>query len=406
MVSAAMRVLIATESFPPRCGGSGWSSFYLARALLARGHTVQVIQPVQGRRGVGTREYEGVTVVEWGYAAWNVPGLRAWQRASALDKSLAAYLAGRARGVDLIHAQHLLTIPPAVAAGRAAGRPVVSTVRDYWPVCLYGTLWREDRVCPICAASERTRCLEQRYGAAARLARPFLPLVDRELARRQAALRDSNAVIAVSRYVAGTLQGSVPAERIHVIPNLVDLEATRRLATGARVESGEEYILFVGKLTRQKGAHLLPDILRRAGTNLKLIVAGDGELKASLAREPGIDVRGWLSNTATLGLLARAQALLFPSVWAEPLARTLLEAQAVGAPTVALDTGGTRDIITHEVNGLLACDVGEFAAQLARLLRDGLLRQRLALAARRTAEAQFSAPVVAAQFERLYASVI
>ena len=99
--------------------------------------------------------------------------------------------------------------------------------------------------------------------------------------------------------------------------------------------------------------------------------------------------------------MRRATALLFPSRWAEPLARTLLEAQVLGTPTVALDTGGTRDIIRPEVNGLLAGDVDEFAQQLARVVNDPALRFQLRENARRMA-ARYAPDTVLPQVEAVY----
>lgn len=412
-----MRLLIATDAFPPNCGGSGWSTFHLARALRARGHWVDVVLPKAGGQGVRTRVYDNLSVTEFSYAVSNIPGVRAWQRTSALDKGLAALLAERARDVNLIHAQHMLTIPASVAAGRAANVPVVSTVRDYWPVCLYGTLWRagSGSICPVCRGGELTLCLRQKYGAAAPLARPFLPLVEKELERRQQALRGSDAVVAVSRYVAGTLRDIVDASKLCVVPNLVEI-GELRIANSENPNPKQQptvdnpqfaipnspYLLFVGKLNELKGADWLPEIMRRARVNWKLIVVGDGPVAPKLAGEPNMELRGWLSNQEALSLVARAEALLFPSRWAEPLSRALLEAQALGTPTVALDTGGTRDIIEHEVNGLLAGDLDGFAAQLARLANDPELRARLGRGAKRTAEERFCASVVAEQMERVY----
>jgi glycogen synthase len=406
-----MRLLIATDAFPPKCGGSGWSTLYLARALRARGHWVEIILPKKGTPGIRLRAYDDLPVTEFGYAATNLPGLRAWQRNSVLDTRFAAFLAERAQEADLIHAQHLLTIPPAVIAGHTAKVPVVSTVRDYWHVCLYGTLWRAEPrlaggnngICPICRGGELVRCLRQKYGAAAPLARPFLPLVEKELARRQRALRESDAVVAVSHYVAGTLHGVVDAHKLSVVPNMVDTQEIRRLAQGeCDTERETRYLIFIGKLNELKGADWLGEIVRRANVNLRLIVLGDGPLAATLADVPNIELRGWLSNQDALSLLAHAQALLFPSRWAEPLARVLLEAQALGTPTVALDTGGTRDIIEHGVNGLLARDLDEFAAQLVRLTNDESLRSSLSRAAQRIAEERFGDKVIARQMEQVY----
>lgn len=403
-----MKILLATDVFPPKSGGSGWSAFYLARALAQRGHVVRVVMPRAGSQAVQTRAYAEIEVVEIGYRVSNMPGLRAWQRTRALEKTFSAYLAECAREFDVIHAQHTLSIGAAIATKRIARIPVVSTVRDYWPVCLYGTRWRDDTICPICRGGEITRCLRQKYGSAANFMQPALPFVERELRRRQQTLRDSDAVIAVSEYVAQSLRGIARAAQLHVIPNLIDAAETRRLATRDAADAlrAAPYLLFIGKLNALKGADWLPQILAQSGVAAPLVVAGDGELKTALARHQQIELRGWLSNAETLTLLARAKALLFPARWAEPLARTLLEAQALGIPTIACDTGGTRDIIEDNVNGLLANSIAEFAAALRRLMNDDALRARLGENAKRAAQAKFSPRVVTEKLEAVYARAI
>lgn len=408
-----MNILIATDVFPPNSGGSGWSTFHLARALQERGHRTEIVLPKPGLDGTQTRKFEGLDVVEVGYGASRLPGVRAWQRTRALEKTLSAYLAARAGEFELIHAQHQLSISAAIAAKRTAQIPVVSTVRDYWAVCVYGTLWRDNSICPICRGGEITRCLAQRYGRAANLMQPVVPLVERELRRRQRTLQDSDAVISVSAFVAETLRGIVDERNLHVVPNLIDVEETQRIAADPAssvlrplsAAAPPPFLLFVGKLNVLKGADVLGQILERSGVEMPLIVAGDGELRAELARVNGVELLGWISNAETVGLLGRAQALVFPSRWAEPLARTLLEAQALGVPTVAFNSGGTCDIIENNINGLLADSVDEFAAQLGRLVSNPDLRAKLGANAKRLAQEEFSPDVVVGRLTQVYLSV-
>ncbi len=403
-----MNILIATDVFPPKSGGSGWSTFHLARALRQRGHCVEIVLPKPGAREISTRAYEGLNVVQVGYHASSIPGLRAWQHTRVLEKNLSAYLAERAREFDLIHAQHMLSISAATAAKKIVPIPVVSTVRDYWAVCLYGTLWRDDAICPMCRGGEITKCLAQKYRGAAKFMQPAIPFVERELERRQRALQNSDAVIAVSDFVANTLRGIVDEKKLRVVPNLIDVDeigqTTKDKGQTTNLES--PYLLFIGKLNALKGADLLPEILEKSGVEIPLIVAGDGELHENLARCQGIEMRGWISNAETLVLLSRAQALLFPSRWAEPLARTLLEAQALGIPTIALNTGGTRDIIEDNFNGLLAQDADEFPTLVRRVVHDANLRVRLGENAKRVALEKFSVTAVTENLENLYATAI
>ena len=132
------RVLLVTDSFPPGAGGSGWSTFELARQLRNRGHAVQVVHAKPGTvNGLHRTEYEGVPVTEFRVHVPNVPVLRNVLKNERLWAALGRYLVTRlaAEPADIIHAQHVMTTVPAVRAGRRTGVPVVATVRDYWPVC-------------------------------------------------------------------------------------------------------------------------------------------------------------------------------------------------------------------------------------------------------------------------------
>ena len=91
--------------------------------------------------------------------------------------------------------------------------------------------------------------------------------------------------------------------------------------------------------------------------------------------------------------------LVFPSYGPESLSRVLLEAAALGVPIAAMDTGGTRDIVQHEVTGLLSTTPEALGDDVARLVADRALAGRLAAAARAHVEAQFDAPSVVARID-------
>lgn len=256
---------------------------------------------------------------------------------------------------------------------------------------------------PSVGGGELTRCLAQKYGDRARWMQPIVPLVERELERRQRILRESDKVIAVSEFVAETLRGIVPSERLAVVPNLIDVAETRARAEGGEpARGGQDYLVFIGKLNALKGADLLPQILKESGVNLPLVVVGAGELEGELAKTPGIELCGWLSNRETLQIFAKAKALIFPSRWAEPLARTLLEAQALGIPAVACRNGGTRDIIESNFNGVLAETTSELAMGVRRVVTDPVLHARLSENARRVANSRFSPATIVPQLESIY----
>jgi glycosyltransferase involved in cell wall biosynthesis len=121
-----------------------------------------------------------------------------------------------------------------------------------------------------------------------------------------------------------------------------------------------------------------------------------------------LKILGWVEHTEVLRLLARTELLLFPSLWPEPLSRVLLEATGLGTLVLALDTGGTPDIIRPGENGLLARHLPEMAAQLQYILKPEHSPERIHLRqqARRTAQEDFSKEVVVGRVEELYTSLV
>jgi glycosyltransferase involved in cell wall biosynthesis len=414
-----MRILIATDAFPPVCGGSGWSTYELAKGLRARGHEVLVVRPRVGSSGNGPTEYDGFRPIE--FAAWapRVPFLRNYFKNERLYRGFERFLVHLARRhhVELIHAQHVLTGPPSILAGRSERIPVVCTVRDYWPVCYWADLIdtrTSDALCPGCSASHMTTCLKPRAGVLWPLAVPVIPYMRRNLALKRGTLARADVVVAVSGAMARDLKArarELGSTRIDIIHNPVDVAAMRAQADQAAPPRAGPYALFVGKLERNKGVSKLAIAIDRADLDWPLVVVGDGSermrLQASLPR-PGRDVQftGWQSRDQVLAWIRHAAMLIFPSHGPESLSRVLLEASALGCPIAAMDTGGTRDIIEHGVTGLVSQSAEQLGDHVATLRRDERLRERLGAAARRRAESIFDAPVVVGRMEQLYRELI
>jgi glycogen(starch) synthase len=411
-----MRILLVTDSFPPSCGGSGWSTYELARGLRARGHDIALVQPRPGQRADATREFDGFLVEEVASPAPPVPFVRNYFKNERLWAQLADRLAARlaATPVDVVHAQHVLTAVPAIAAARRRATPVVATVRDYWPVCYWSDLIRDfaaDALCPACTAGNMQRCLRGRAGPAGVAAWPLIPYMRGNLRRKRTGLAQADVVIAVSSAIFDDLHARAPelgTTRMVQIPNPVDVEALRARAEDRPAPLTTPYALFVGKLEPNKGAGLLVDVAARAGLRMPLVVAGDGRLRDQLeqqaGRNPAVDLRvqGWLPRDEVLAWMRHAALLVFPSRGPESLSRVLLEAAALGVPMAAMNTGGTRDIVINGVTGLLSEKADGLARDVARLQADHDLARRLASAARAHVEAVFDAGTVLARIEALY----
>jgi glycogen synthase len=389
---------------------------------MSRGHRVTAIVPRRGPPGIRHAEIEGVPTVEVGYPAPSIPFVQNYYRFELLwpllrNVIVAEALRDRSRPV-IIHAQHAQTAPAAVLAGREIDAPVVATIRDAWPWHYFATGLLGDRL-PFMTHNAGTRWLDLigRLGPLKGvLAAPAIVYMSRHLRRRAALLAEADAVIAVSRYMHRRLTGIVDDSKLHVIPNLIDIETTHNVSIqNPKSKIQNRFLLFVGKLERNKGAHLLPAALLTARESFAelppLVIAGSGELESSLRAAfmtHGLAhelLEGWVDHDEVLRLMRRAEVLLFPSAWGEPLSRVLLEASAAGACIAAIDTGGTSDIIEHNVSGLLVRDEIELGRALADLLHDSQRRKRLREGAERIARERFAADVVAAQVEALYGEI-
>ena len=413
-----MNVLLVTDSFPPGCGGSGWSTFELANGLRARGHDVLVAKVTAGRsRPDAASEYDGLRIVPFHFYAPSLPGVRNYFKNERLYARLVPRLEKLVaeRRIDVIHGQHVLSTPPSIEAARRAGIPSIATVRDYWPVCYRSDLLHTPQTLGLCAGCSKASAVHHgrpsigAFGLATTLVRKYLHA---NLQRKQDALVAADAVIAVSSRIAADLQARIPRlapSRLHVIPNPVNTGALRARAATVR-PLATPYSLYVGKLAPNKGTSHLPQVIKEAQLDWPLVIVGDGPERAALeraAQEGGHDIRftGWQDPAQTATWMAHAGMLIFPSRGPESLSRVLIEASALGLPIAAMNTGGTTDVITDEVSGLLSGSAAELATDVRRLRSDAELRRRLGDAAALHARNTFEATPVVTRVEALYGTL-
>ena len=415
------RVLLVTDSFPPGSGGSGWSTFELARHLHSRGHAVSVVHVKPGDvSGILETSYEGIPVTQFQRRVPNLPLLRNVLKNERLWVELSRYLVERLKHApaDIIHAQHVMTTVAAVRAGQRAGVPVVATVRDYWPVCYWSDLIvspSAPALCPACTVEGMRACIPPRAGAVGRAGWSLIPYMRRNLATKQRMLAQADAVVAVSTTIARDLLERAPelsGARVEIIPNPVNMSGLEprdwQETTG---NDAAAHVLYAGKLAINKGVQFLLPALDEAKISWPLVVIGDGPMRAELeaeGRRRGREVKwlGWRDRSEVLAAMRAATVLAFPSYGPESLSRVLIEASALGVPIAAMDTGGTGDIIRHEETGLLAATPEAFARDLSRLASDPSLRARLGRNAAAHARQHFEASRVGARIEALYASVL
>jgi len=218
-------------------------------------------------------------------------------------------------------------------------------------------------------------------------------------------LTHADAVIVVSSALREhALACGVARDRVHVLPNGVDPAAfhqgPRDPAVRARLKLGPGPVLgFVGGLRPWHGVEILPALLERLAPrhpDLRLVIAGDGPLRADLER--GLDERGLAPRVVFTGLLPHEETAavirqfdvaLAPygptehAFYFSPL--KLFEYMACGIAVVAPELGQIPEIIRHGETGLLypAGDLDGLASRCEELVADPTLRARLGRAAAR-----------------------
>lgn len=251
-----------------------------------------------------------------------------------------------------------------------------------------------------------TRCVDGHVQAPRPFSLGAIPYMWGDLMAKRQALRRAGASLAVSEAIASELRGAgIP--RVEVVPNVVNAEEVGKIAKEPPgFDLPARFLLFVGKLEENKGVRLLVPAVKASRTGLPLVVLGEGSLAHALKFEgiaQGVELhlRGWTHRDDVLRAMARAEAIVFPSLWPEPLSRVLLEGLALGTPAAAMDTGGTGEILGGERGGLLAPDADGLAFAVARIVGDAALRSRLSDAARARAAA-FSPAVLVPRYEAVY----
>ncbi len=255
------------------------------------------------------------------------------------------------------------------------------------------------------------------------------------------AILDADAVIAVSQGTKADIQKAYPdvdPDRIHVIYNGIDLAEYQKTAetkalTDYGVDPAVPYVLFVGRITRQKGVTHLVDAIRYLPAETQVVlcagapdtpeIATELREKVNAARKDHpriVWIEKMVTKQETIQLYSHARVFCCPSVY-EPFGIINLEAMACRAPVVASSTGGIKEVVVDDKTGYLvpfdqdpvtsfprepetfAKDLG---ARINELLKDPEKCKRFGDAGRRRVEDIFSWTAIAHQTIDLYRRLV
>ena len=399
-----MRVGLFTREYPPHVyGGAGVHVEYLSREL-ARKVSVEVLcwgQQHSDQRNLHVQGLEPWSEITQGTQGKFKGALEALSLNLTQIKALA--------GIDIAHTHTWYVSMAGFLAKKLYDIPFVLTTHSLEPL----RAWKAEQLGSGYAMSswmERT------------------------------AILDADAVIAVSSGTKEDILRAYPVdpERIHVIYNGIDLEQYQptpgtSALTAHGVDLSIPYVLFVGRITRQKGVTHLVDAIRYlpAGTQVVLCAGAPDtpEIAAELQRKVEesrsfnhrlIWIDKMLSKADTIQFYSHARVFCCPSVY-EPFGIINLEAMACKAAVVASAVGGIKEVVVDGETGFLVpfdqdpvtsfpLDPDRFArdlaAKLSELLGDPAKCKRFGEAGRKRAVEKFSWTRIGDQTIDLYQSLI
>ncbi len=399
-----MRALILTNEYPPSIyGGAGVHVDELTR------HLRTLIE-------LDIRTFGSQADNEPG---WRVRGYPVEHDLDASDERLRPMLSALSRdlamvadpvGADVVHAHTWYTHLAGMLTRLAYGIPLVITIHSLEPL----RPWKREQLgggYDVSSWIERT------------------------------ALESADAVVAVSEGTRADVERlyDIPPERIHVIHNGIDPEFYRPdPATDALERHGVDpsvpYVLFVGRITRQKGIVHLVRAIQHLDPGIGVVLCAGQPDTPEIGREMEEGVRAaqaerdnvvWIgemvSRTDVRQLYSHAAVFCCPSVY-EPFGIINLEAAACETPVVASAVGGIPEVVVDGETGLLVpvelsiddpmlpVDADRFERNLAgsinALMADATTREVMGRAARNRAVEHFSWDAIARQTADLYRTLV
>ena len=399
-----MKALFLTNEYPPNIyGGAGVHVDYLSREL-AKSIDVEV-------RCFGEQDSLGTNPAVRGFAA-DTSGYSSPKPLRSVFGAIQRCLDFNTTEItaDLVHCHTWYSHFGGILAQLNYGKPLVITVHSLEPL----RPWKREQ---LGGGYDFTVWLEK------------------------TALEMADAVIAVSQETKTDLERlfQIEPERLHVIYNGIDLEEYQPRGSGevlARfgIDPEKPFLLFVGRITRQKGIVHLVRAIERMDAGFQIVLCAGApdtpeiaaEMKAAVrkAQEKRSDIiwiEEMLDKPSVIELYSRAAVFCCPSIY-EPFGIINLEAMACETAVVASAVGGIKEVVVDGETGFLVpveqmtespfepIDPEKFSADLAakinELMANPELQKTFGRAGRKRADEKFSWGAIAHETMQLYESVV
>ncbi|NCT37351.1 WecB/TagA/CpsF family glycosyltransferase [Bacillus sp. EB93] len=256
---------------------------------------------------------------------------------------------------DVVHFHNTFPLfsPSVYYACKDLGIPVVQTLHNYRLACPGAMLLRNGEVCEKCITGSLINSIKHGCYRNSRI--QTIPLSTMLATHR---LLDTwnkkvDKYIALTHFAKGKFaENDLDVDKITVKPNFI--QQTAKMSTK---ENKENRIVFVGRLSKEKGLHLLLKAWSNvnAELNAKLDIIGDGPLKEELEAKYGhlnnIEFHGKMNSNDVLGYMSKSKYVVVPSIWYEGFPMTIVEAYSVNTPVIASNIGSLKEVVIDEVTG-------------------------------------------------------
>ena len=259
--------------------------------------------------------------------------------------------------IDIVHVHNTLSLisPSVYYAALSCKVPVVQTVHNFRLICPGALLYRENKICEECLEKGLKQAV--RYGCYRNSrAQTLVSALSMYIHRVTGIYRKINYICLTEFNREKLLEVNKNGREIfskssiYVKPNFTPEEITD-ICTDR-----EEIFVYVGRLEKEKGIHLLLEAWKQI-TDKKLIICGSGT-QEKWCREfveknhmENVDLKGQIPKAEVLELIKEAQALIFPSQWYEGFPMTIVESFSCGTPVIVNDIGNGSFLIQDGVNG-------------------------------------------------------
>jgi len=293
---------------------------------------------------------------------------------------------------DIIHVHNFFPIasPSIFYVANSLNIPIVMTLHNYRLICPNALLFKDNKICE--------KCIEKPFAIDAILNNCY----------RESKIQTSILVIMnyvhkkrntwnhkVDKYITLTsfaknkmLNSSLKLEKNKIVikPNFVE-------DYGYEYEK-EDYFLFVGRLSIEKGINLLLQVFEKS--EKKLIIIGSGPLE-NLVKEKAlerinIEYLGYKDKLFIVNKLKKAKALIFSSIWYEGMPMTILESFSVATPVISPNIGGPNEIVQSNINGLKyqTNTINSLIEAINNISNNDTLHKKLCLGARASYEDNYT----------------